>query len=322
MIDGLGMDSLELVDIDLDNRGNVLPPKHDKKIIIDADTLAYQVCRQLELSNPILFESEEEIEEIKQMYPFDEEENCYYTINLEEAEEYAIGKINIILDRVGGKPENVELHFTGTRVSFRYKLLREAFPDNPERHYKARRVNRRKPAGLEALKHKLLEKYKGGIHYEYESDDVVVMRKRYLKDKAILVALDKDVWGNIPGKHWNYYENAIYGKEMHWVDISKDVANFNQYLQVLTGDRSDNVPGLPRVGAKTAMKYIEVGMTEKELWDGVIKAYKDKCDYGDPVEMAILNMRLVNMRQLDDNYKISLWEPVFDKRGDHKYIKI
>ena len=55
MIDGLGMDSLELVDIDLDNRGNVLPPKHDKKIIIDADTLAYQVCRQLELSNPILF---------------------------------------------------------------------------------------------------------------------------------------------------------------------------------------------------------------------------------------------------------------------------
>ena len=38
------MDSFELADINLDNKGRVLPPKTDKIALIDADTLAYTTC--------------------------------------------------------------------------------------------------------------------------------------------------------------------------------------------------------------------------------------------------------------------------------------
>lgn len=314
------LEDMELVEIDIDQNGNVLPPKNDKLIVIDADTIAYQVCITFEEEYPIF--PWEDIEELKERYSVDEENNTYYDIDIESVTQYAIDKVKIILDSVGGKPENTELHFTGRRNSFRYDLLKEAFPDEASRQYKAKRKTKRSPSGLTAVKLEMLKFYKGEIHYEYESDDVVEMKKRVDPNNVILVALDKDVWANIPGKHWNYYENKRYGKKPHWVTISKDEANYNQYKQVITGDKSDNVPGLYGIGDKKAAKYIQIGMTEEELWDGVLEAYEDYCDYGDPEEMALLNMRLVNMRQLEENMKIRLWTPEFDENGDHKYLKI
>lgn len=305
-------DGEEMVEITIDRRGEVIPNKHDKKIIIDADTIAYSACSVCENKVEPLgeeFMTEAELAELRAMPDWDEEEWCYRSIDIDEATSHAVGKIDLILENIGGKSENVELHFTGGKVSFRYELLREAFPKNTDMHYKAKRKNKKAPLGLAEVKAKLLELYPGDIHEAYEADDIVVKRKKDLGDEAILCYVDKDVGKNVPGRHWNYYDSQKHNISMGWEEFTEEDALFHQYLQVITGDKSDNVPGLKGIGEKKALKYIVPGMDADELWEGVLLAYNNHCNYGDPEEMAILNMRLVNMHQLNDDMEIKLWNP-------------
>ena len=53
----------------------------------------------------------------------------------------------------------------------------------------------------------------------------------------------------IAGIHYNYVKKE-------WQEVSADEATINLYRQILVGDRSDNVPGLPKVGEVTAEKII------------------------------------------------------------------
>jgi DNA polymerase I len=282
----------EFVEVTMDGKGVVLPEKHNKKLIIDADTIAFSACIVCEY----------EVEDF-------ETGTSTWDINLDNALEHAQAKIQVILDHTGGIHENMELHFTGGKNSFRYDLLAKAFPEDDSMHYKAKRVYKKSPVGLHALKEKLMSLYKGFMHYDYEADDVVVMLKKLHGDNAILCAVDKDVTGNVPGVHWNYYESLKHNIPMCWMDVSPEQAMYNQHIQAIMGDKSDNVPGIKGIGPAKAAKFLEVGMDEAELWGGVLRAYLQHCSYGDPVEMAILNMRLVNMHQLQTNGEVILWNP-------------
>ena len=50
---------------------------------------------------------------------------------------------------------------------------------------------------------------------------------------------------------------------------------FNFFAQVLTGDASDNIPGLPRVGPARAYSILSTTATPKEMYDVVKQAYED-----------------------------------------------
>ena len=63
-------------------------------------------------------------------------------------------------------------------------------------------------------------------------------------------------------------------------------------MQTLAGDLGDGIPGLPRVGLKTAEKLLgEYGFD----WKGVVSIYEK---YGKTEKDAILMRRLVGMDQL------------------------
>jgi len=298
----------EPVNIDIDAAGNELPPKHDKKIIIDADTMIFSACAVCQYEVEIVEDlDDEELDAYRLKHAWDEDTKTYLDINLNEAFTHAREKLDLILDRIGGKHENVELHFTGGRRSFRYQLLKDHFPDDETMHYKFKRRKKAAPAGLLQVKEMFTAKYEGDIHYEYEADEVVVLRKKQLGDDAILVAVDKDVLRNTPGTHWNYYDSQLHKIPMKWETYTEEEAIFNQHLQVITGDKSDNVPGLKGIGEKKALKFIRPGMTSNELIKGVLRAYMSHCNYGDPVIMAQLNMQLVNMHQLQEDMTIKLW---------------
>lgn len=279
---------MTLVKLDLDRDGNVLKNKHDKLIIIDADTVAFASCSVCEY----------EVEDGK------------WDISLQEALAHSMDKIEFILDQIGGKPDNVRLHFTGGRASFRYDLLRDAFPDDETMHYKFKRKKKKSPAGLHDVKKLLCKEFIGEIHYEWEADDQVVLDKMIAEDEAILVAVDKDVLYNTPGYHFNYYESKLHKIAMKWVDVTPEEAIYNQYMQILTGDKSDNIPGIKGVGPATAAKFLVEGMSEEDLWQGVLAAFelKHAIEGISPYDMAILNSRLVNMHQLTKK-GIVLWEP-------------
>ena len=287
----------DIVDIDMDSNGDVLPPKTTQIALIDADTIAYTACLSSEEAHPILsdgFYTDKELEEIKNDPQYDPKEEVLYKPNLELALSKAKDKIDRILGLTGCC--RAELHFTGGRENFRYEI----YPN-----YKANRTGR-VPAGLQELKELMLEHYEGAIHTKWEADDMVVFLKVRQPYDYVLCAVDKDVLGAVVGKHFNYYESSQYNKQMKWQETDTYTAQTWSYIQTLAGDTTDNIIGLNRVGIKTAEKLIANCMGHLECWREVVRQYELK---GRTKEEALLNYNLVNMRLLthtENGYKIQI----------------
>lgn len=130
--------------------------------------------------------------------------------------------------------------------------------------YKGNRATMVAPRFLNFCKSYLVDKYHAIRMHGYEADDGIA--SDMVQNGAIHCGIDKDI-KQIQGKHYNYVNKE-------WDTISEDQARLNLFRQVLTGDISDNIPGLPRVGVKTAEKII----TEPEtaLADA-IEYYKEIC---------------------------------------------
>lgn len=272
--------------LNLGREGVLLKDLTDKIGIYDADSIAYAIC-------------------VTEEYEIAEDE---WDINLEDAIDTAIKRVEEYAKSCGIKLENIELHFTKGRESFRYKLLEDAFPEYPEMQYKFKRKKKRYPVGLKEVREGMAKQFKSFFHTEVEADDMVVYRKKQLGDDSILIAKDKDVLKNVPGTHYNYHHSVLYDKHPHFVTVTEDEAMFHQYLQAIKGDRSDNIPGLPGIGEVKAGKFIVDGMNEEELITGVFQAFRTHSKRKDiePDDFARLNIRLVNMHQLTDK-GVVLW---------------
>jgi len=277
----------EIVDIDLDIDGGVMPPKNNKIALVDADTVAYTACLNVEFETEVLpreFYSDMEWDAIVNSPQYDEVEGVLYEIDPKQAVAKAQEKINRILEKTGCK--DVELHFSGnTGENFRFSV----FPE-----YKSNRTGR-SPAGLHQCKEDLCKLYNGTIHTTWEADDAVVFLKETNPEKYILCAIDKDVINSIEGTHFNYYESALYKKEMKWVDVDRHTSLVWRYLQTLTGDKTDGIIGLHGIGPKKAEKILANKYSHAELWEAVCEAYVLK---GRTRDEALMNLNLVDMKLL------------------------
>jgi len=284
--DDLNLD--DIVDIDLDDTGEVKEAKNDKIALVDADTIAYTACLSSEIAIDVLpreFYTDEEWYSIVNNPNYVEKESLLYESNELQALEKAGSKIQRILDKTGCR--DVELHFSVGRENFRYDI----YPK-----YKANRVGRA-PAGLHDLKVSLSNKYNGILNKKWEADDMVVYLKNKYMDKYILVAIDKDVLNSVPGKNFNYYESSLYNKEMHWVDVNRYTSLTWRYLQTLMGDTIDNIIGLKGIGPKKAEKILAGCFSHSDLWSAVIDAYESA---GRTKDEALINLNLVDMCLLKD----------------------
>lgn len=276
----------DIVEVSLDIDGKPMPPKNNKIALIDADTIAYTACLNVEVAGEILgedFYSEDEWQAILNDPQYVSGEGILYSTDPSQALAKAKEKINRMLDKTGC--QTIELHFTGGRENFRYSV-------SPT--YKANRIVRA-PAGLYQLKLDLLKEYAGAIHTSWEADDMVVYLKLAEPEKYILCAVDKDVLNSIEGTHFNYYESLLYGKEMKWQDTDKYTATTWMYIQTLTGDITDNIYGIKGVGPAKAAKIIAGCTTHKEMWQTVCRAYENT---GRTKDEALMNLNLVDMQLL------------------------
>lgn len=142
--------------------------------------------------------------------------------------------------------------------NFRYQVAKT-------KPYKGNRATMVRPKFLNYCKQFLATEFKGLIANGYEADDLVA--SDMVQNGAIHCGIDKDIF-QIPGRHYNYV-NKI------WVEISEEEAILNLYRQVLTGDTSDNIPGLPRVGIKTAENII---FDPKTARDDALSYYREICE--------------------------------------------
>jgi len=156
--------------------------------------------------------------------------------------------------------------------NFRFKL---------DSNYKANRKNLKKSDEYYRLKKWAAKKYI--VYNKFEADDIY---SHYIKKGFIGVTTDKDCFKGVAGTHFN----AHY---MHrrFIETSElDARRFN-LVQLLMGDASDNIKGLPGIGEKTAIKLLD-----KFGWnfEGVLKAYELK---GLTIEDALLTYRLIDLNQ-------------------------
>ena len=117
-----------------------------------------------------------------------------------------------------------------------------------------------------------------------EADDLVSIwayEARDMEAQYIICGIDKDL-KQIPGNHYNYGKGT-------WEFINDKQAYRLLMTQALTGDNSDNIPGLKGIGPKKAEKLLEgkVG-----LWNEVKKAWTDS---GHSVWEAKRTLQLLTM---------------------------
>jgi hypothetical protein len=113
--------------------------------------------------------------------------------------------------------------------------------------YKGNR-KKQKLEHMKALFDYLVDEYSALIIEPYEADDVVVsIHDRYGED-SVLIGIDKDNLQSV-GWHFNY-------DKVEFQKIDKVTADFHFAMQMITGDAGDNIGGIPKVGAKSAPKYL------------------------------------------------------------------
>lgn len=151
----------------------------------------------------------------------------------------ASGLMNKIIE--GCDSEDIKIYFTGSE-NFRYSV----YPV-----YKANRTGD-KPVHYAATVAYLKNSYEWECHERLEADDeMAVYAKKYGYDNVVIATIDKDLL-QVPTNHYDFIRNrhrAVTPVEGKWL----------LYMQMLTGDRTDNIPGIRGYGPKKSEKalYIE-----------------------------------------------------------------
>jgi hypothetical protein len=149
-----------------------------------------------------------------------------------------------------------------------------------------------KPVHLQALRNHLVESWGFVIVNGIEADDAVgIEAYKVSEDESVMVHIDKDL-NQFRGHHYNYRKQQRYY-------VSEFEGWYNFYLQILTGDRIDNIQGLKGIGPAKGAKILKDCKTVEDLYDAVLKAYD-----GDTVRVLENGQLLYLQRKEGD-----LWQP-------------
>lgn len=149
---------------------------------------------------------------------------------------------------------NMRIYLSG-KSNFRYDIA-------TTKPYKGNRATMIRPQFLNACREYLVENCNAAIVEGFEADDAIATDMTL--NGAFHCGVDKDIL-QIAGRHYNYVKDE-------WIDISAEQATINLYRQILKGDTSDNIPGLPRVGDKLAADTIQ---TAENALEKTMDKYKE-----------------------------------------------
>jgi len=161
-------------------------------------------------------------------------------------------------------------------------------------YYKANRSNVRKPMLLKFAKQYMMDNWNTIIYKNLEADDVLGILGT-ANSETIIWSEDKDLQ-TVPAKHW---------MDGEVVTISEEEADFNFFVQTLSGDTTDNYKGCPGIGKKTAERLL----ADNPTWDKVVEIFASK---NLSEKVALENARLARILR-DGEYdtdtgKVTLWK--------------
>jgi hypothetical protein len=157
----------------------------------------------------------------------------------------------------------------GAEPNFRYDVYEKYKANRPET---PEWVEKWRPALHDEMKNKWSFVPVDGM----EADDAVSISAHYFKstgefDEIVVATEDKDL-KQIPGVI--YYNLRKHTQET----IVPLEGHRHLAMQTLSGDSTDNIPGLPGIGPKKAEKIVSACTSVMELKKNVIQAYKDSFD--------------------------------------------
>ena len=184
------------------------------------------------------------------------------------------------------KADSYEAFLTG-KGNFRYDIAKTV-------PYKGNRKDAAKPPYYQELRDHMVKRLGAVVVEGQEADDEVAIRMSKEPDTYTLVGVDKDLL-QIPGWHFNPAKN-----------LEQYVNEFEAYksfcLQLLTGDRTDNIPGLQGVGPKKAEKALKDSKTKQELLETAWEKYQE---LGHTLEYFSEQGQLLWLRR----YEGEIWQP-------------
>lgn len=189
--------------------------------------------------------------------------------------------------------------FSDSRTGFRLEM----YPQ-----YKHNR-KKPKPIGYGAFRSHVLQAGNSFFYQRIEADDVIGLlasKLHTIGENYVVLSGDKDL-KQIHGHHT-------------WIDRDLELVSTEQaqrafWMQALTGDSTDGIPGCAGVGPVKAERIVKAFDFEDDLgcWEAVVSEYRKTRGLEQPEEFALMQARLVRILR-DDEYdfssnKVSLWNP-------------
>lgn len=173
--------------------------------------------------------------------------------------EFALARLSEFLDNlyIELSVDEVWGYLTGTN-NFRHEIAVTA-------PYKGNRIME-KPYHFQLLREYMERAWGFEVIDGMEADDAIgIEAYRNEPEETIIVSIDKDL-NMIRGNHFNFVKD-----EKYYVTDEEAIRNF--YLQILTGDKVDNIIGLQGIGPVKSKKLLKDCNTELEMYEAVLKAY-------------------------------------------------
>jgi hypothetical protein len=244
--------------------------------LIDSDSIIFGCGFAVEHNNYLVYLEEDEIpifvarskkevkgypniETVKEVEPL---ENCLYLVK---------NKLEAIIKNT--KATSYKVYIKG-KGNFRDEVA-------VTREYKGNRDKEHRPVYEKEIRQYLKDMWGAEEVDGMEVDDKVAIEHGWAGDmgvnagyrtydysKSVICSPDKDL-EQIPGKHYNYNkpEKGVYR-------VSEEDALRNLYVQILSGDASDNIQGIKGMGPVTAGKLLTCCKTAGEMYEVCKKEYQ------------------------------------------------
>lgn len=131
--------------------------------------------------------------------------------------------------------------------------------------YKENRKKRERPEYLDGVRQYALQEWGFILSEGEEADDAVGIAHTACGEEALIISEDKDLL-QLPGRHF-------IPRKGEFVTISPLEGLRHFYTQVLTGDSTDNVIGIYRMGPVTAGKLLAPCKNALEMYAVCLEAY-------------------------------------------------
>jgi hypothetical protein len=211
-----------------------------------------------------------------------------------EPVEHALHNVRVVVERALESLHLTEwdttMYLSGSK-NFRFDIAKS-------RPYKGNRDKLHRPTHEAAIKEYIKSKWTTIVSEGEEADDALGIAQCQLgPTESVIITQDKDL-DMIPGLKYDFVQDEAYS-------VTPEQGLYNFHIQLLMGDATDNIPGLPGIGkakAKAALKGVELD----EQMEVVMQMYQahtpDKLEW---FEYLREQGQLLWIRQKPDQ----MWEP-------------